>query len=62
MITVNQNGSYTVNADLPIGSWLDGYRLSFGTLLEEVNPEDLRIRILSHMDALRSNLSSPCSR
>ncbi|MCL6459768.1 MAG: YafY family transcriptional regulator [Gorillibacterium sp.] len=48
MITVNEDGSYTVKGDLPRGSWLDSYLLSFGTLLEEVSPELTRTRLLSH--------------
>ncbi|RPJ99324.1 helix-turn-helix transcriptional regulator [Priestia endophytica] len=56
MITKNKDGSYTVNAQFPIGPWLDSYLLSFGTLLEEIHPADLRARMVAQLDELKSNL------
>jgi predicted DNA-binding transcriptional regulator YafY len=58
MITVNKNGSYTVKGDFPVGSWLDSYLISFGTLLEGVSPEPIRTRLLSQLDTIRSKLDS----
>lgn len=54
MITLNKDGSYTINAHFPIGLWLDGYLLSFGTLLEEIHPEDLRARLVTKLDEMQS--------
>ncbi|QBP41271.1 helix-turn-helix transcriptional regulator [Paenisporosarcina antarctica] len=57
MITKNQDGSYTVNTQFPIGPWLDSYLLSFGILLQEIHPEDLRARMLAQLDKLKNNLN-----
>ncbi|MGG0720524.1 YafY family protein [Robertmurraya massiliosenegalensis] len=56
MITVNEDGSYTVKAKFPIGHWLDSYLLSFGTLLEEVYPDELRTRLVTKIDEIKRNL------
>jgi predicted DNA-binding transcriptional regulator YafY len=58
MITTNSDGSYTVRGEFPIGLWLDSYLLSFGTLLEEVNPESLRNRLLAQVEIVKSRLDS----
>lgn len=56
MISRNEDGSYTVTANLPIGTWLDSYLLSFGTLIEEIHPALLRKRLVKKLDELKSNL------
>jgi predicted DNA-binding transcriptional regulator YafY len=56
MITKNKDGSYTVVANFPIGSWLYSYLLSFGTLIEEVHPIYLRERLVKKLDELKHNL------
>ncbi|KAI7260018.1 hypothetical protein KC345_g10155 [Hortaea werneckii] len=58
MITVGEDGSFTIKASFAIGHWLDSYLLSFGTLLEGISPEPLRVRILAQLDAFRSRLES----
>jgi predicted DNA-binding transcriptional regulator YafY len=57
MISVNEDGTYTVIADLPKGAWLESYLLSFGNLLEEVGPEDVRSSLLAQIESIRSKLS-----
>ncbi|WP_019156528.1 helix-turn-helix transcriptional regulator [Robertmurraya massiliosenegalensis] len=56
MITVNEDGSFTVNAHFPIGAWLDSYLLSFGTMLEEIKPKELRTRLMTKIDEIKRNL------
>ncbi|MFC3417916.1 helix-turn-helix transcriptional regulator [Salinicoccus hispanicus] len=56
MISKNADGSYTVSTNLPIGTWLDSYLMSFGTLIEEVHPVLLRERLVKKLDELKSNL------
>jgi predicted DNA-binding transcriptional regulator YafY len=57
MITHNEDGSYNVTAEFPVGNWLNSYLLSFGTLLEDIDPEHLRTRILSNIDAIKRKLN-----
>ncbi|RIU90163.1 helix-turn-helix transcriptional regulator [Oceanobacillus picturae] len=59
MITKNKDGSYTVVANFPVGTWLDSYLLSFGTLIEDIHPVYLRERLLKIMDKLKHNLENP---
>ncbi|AOK91201.1 MULTISPECIES: helix-turn-helix transcriptional regulator [Paenibacillus] len=58
-ITQKEDGSYTVTAQFPVGNWLDSYLLSFGPLLIEVSPEQVRTRILSHLETMKRNLNDP---
>ncbi|RED59296.1 helix-turn-helix transcriptional regulator [Cohnella lupini] len=55
-ITLNPDGSYVVKAKFPEGAWLESYLLSFGTLLVNVEPEHLRAKILTNIDAIRRKL------
>ncbi|MFX3617349.1 MAG: helix-turn-helix transcriptional regulator [Sporolactobacillus sp.] len=56
MITENENGSFTIHAQFPMGSWLDNYLLSFGTLLEGIHPDHLRVRIVKKLEELKHTL------
>lgn len=56
LISKNADGSYIVATSLPIGTWLDNYLLSFGTLIEEVHPVLLRERLVKKLDEMKSNL------
>ncbi|WP_078394734.1 helix-turn-helix transcriptional regulator [Shouchella patagoniensis] len=58
MITTNEDGSYTIHAHFPASSWLEDYLLSFGTLLEEVHPEQLRTNMIAKIDQLKHHLES----
>lgn len=55
-IIVNEDGSYTVSADLPEGVWLYGYLLSFGGMLEKVEPERVRSNLRSQAERLVDRL------
>ncbi|CAM4446091.1 putative DNA-binding transcriptional regulator YafY [Paenibacillus endophyticus] len=57
-ITVNDDGSYTVSAVLPEGTWLYGYLLSFGDLLEAVEPERVRTSIMTQLDTMTIRLDT----
>ncbi|KQX46849.1 WYL domain-containing protein [Paenibacillus sp. Root444D2] len=58
-ITQEENSSFTVTAQFPVGNWLDSYLLSFGPLLTEVSPEQVRTRLLSHLETMKKNLNDP---
>ncbi|MCM3628156.1 YafY family transcriptional regulator [Paenibacillus glycanilyticus] len=57
-ITVNEDGSYTISAELPEGAWLNGYLLSFGNLLEQVEPQRVRRNLMAQLDTIRYRLDS----
>ncbi|MGF7109290.1 helix-turn-helix transcriptional regulator [Treponema pedis] len=44
-ITKNSDGSYTLNADIPLDSWGFGFILSLGTEVEILEPESLKEEI-----------------
>jgi predicted DNA-binding transcriptional regulator YafY len=44
-ITKSKDGSYIVNVSMPKGEWIYNYLLSFGTVLEVIEPENLRSEI-----------------
>ncbi|MGO1059648.1 helix-turn-helix transcriptional regulator [Planococcus sp. FY231025] len=56
MISKNKDGSFLVKARLPDTPWLDSYLLSFGTLLEKVDSEEVRLRLLKKVDQIKNNL------
>lgn len=56
-IAKHADGSYTVEATFPIGTWLDNYLLSFGELLQGVYPNNLRERLLKKLEEMRGKLS-----
>ena len=45
LIIKNDDGSYTLNADLPCDSWVCGFILSLGTEVEILEPENLKTEI-----------------
>lgn len=53
----NHDGSYTVQTKLPSGSWLHSYLLSFGSLIEGIEPVDLRNDILEELDTIKQQLN-----
>lgn len=57
-IKVREDGSFRITTKLPSGEWLNGYLLSYGTLLEEVGPEELREQMLAHLNAVKGNLKA----
>ncbi|HMM19961.1 MAG TPA: YafY family protein [Selenomonadales bacterium] len=48
-ITPNEDGSFTVKVALPEGEWIYGYILSFGSLVEVLEPEHVRRAIVERM-------------
>ncbi|WP_029409755.1 helix-turn-helix transcriptional regulator [Treponema pedis] len=44
-ITKNSDGSYTLNVDIPLDSWVFGFILSLGTEVEILEPESLKEEI-----------------
>ncbi|REE91592.1 putative DNA-binding transcriptional regulator YafY [Paenibacillus taihuensis] len=57
-ITVNDDSSYTVSVELPEGAWLNNYLLSFGDLLEDVEPKRVRTSLMSQLDMMRFRLGT----
>ncbi|MDV4149910.1 YafY family protein [Clostridium sp. AL.422] len=49
-ITVNEDESYTVVVSMPEGEWLYNYLLSYGTMLEVIEPKNIRKEIASRLD------------
>ncbi|MEG6584854.1 helix-turn-helix transcriptional regulator [Dendrosporobacter sp. 1207_IL3150] len=57
-ITQNDDGSFTMDVALPEGEWIYGYILSFGSLVEVLEPEHVRIAIVEKI-RLASNIYNP---
>lgn len=56
MISVNKDGSFTITIDLPEGRWLINYLLSYGQLLEKVEPDQVRINLLNEIQTMTKKL------
>jgi len=52
-ITKNEDGSFTVSAILPDDSWLYEYLLSFGDLIEILEPQRIRDEMLKKIDIIK---------
>lgn len=52
----NDDGSFDIVTRVPGGSWLISYLLSFGSLLEQIEPEHIREQVLLELDLLKRNL------
>lgn len=44
-ITKNKDSSYTVKASMPNGEWIYNYLFSYGSLLEVLEPRDIRLEM-----------------
>ncbi len=44
-IIKNEDGSYTINASMPGGEWIFNYLFSFGSLLEVIEPQSIRLEM-----------------
>jgi predicted DNA-binding transcriptional regulator YafY len=53
-ITKNDDGSFTVNTELPNDYWLYGFLLSFGTAVQVIAPEDVKGALLEQIDEMKS--------
>ena len=52
-ITKNDDGSFTVSAELPNDYWLYGFLLSFGTAVRVIAPEDVKAALLEQIDEMK---------
>lgn len=57
-ITKNKDGSYTVNISMPKGEWIYNYLLSFGTVLEVLEPQSIRGEIAIRLNNMLSKYNS----
>jgi predicted DNA-binding transcriptional regulator YafY len=53
-IAKNDDGSFTVNVDLPNDYWLYGFLLSFGTAVQVITPEDVKDSLLEQIDEIKN--------
>ncbi|MBL4932803.1 helix-turn-helix transcriptional regulator [Clostridium paridis] len=53
-IIKNEDGSYTVISQMPEGEWLYNYLLSFGTMLEVIEPQNIRDEMARRLNILIS--------
>lgn len=51
-ITINYDGSYTVNASMQGGEWIFNYLFSFGPLLEVIEPQSIRLEMTNRIKNL----------
>ena len=57
-ITINQNGTITVETDMPINDWVCSYFLSFGDRLVALSPDSLRNEVIEKSKIMLDNLSN----
>jgi predicted DNA-binding transcriptional regulator YafY len=55
-ITKHEDGSFTVIASMPVGDWLSNYILSYGPVIEAIEPQSLRDAVTGKMEVLMKNL------
>ncbi len=53
-ITKNEDGSYSINTNLPDGEWIFNYLLSYGTLLEVFEPISIRNELVRRITEMAS--------
>jgi predicted DNA-binding transcriptional regulator YafY len=56
-ITKHDDGSFTVIASMPVGDWLSNYILSYGPVIEAIEPQSLQDAVIGKMEALMKNLN-----
>ncbi|GFZ32088.1 DeoR family transcriptional regulator [Clostridium zeae] len=57
-IAKNKDGSYTVSVSMPKGEWIYNYLLSFGTVLEVIEPQSIREEIAIRLNNMLSKYNS----
>lgn len=57
-ITKNEDGSYIVTASLPEGEWIYNYLLSFGSMLEVIEPQNIRDEITNRLNDILNKYQS----
>jgi predicted DNA-binding transcriptional regulator YafY len=56
-ITKHEDGSFTVHSSMPIGDWLSNYLLSYGPVIEWIEPQSLRDTVIGKMEVIMQNLN-----
>ncbi|AJH00383.1 transcriptional regulator [Clostridium beijerinckii] len=57
-ITMNKDGSYSIDISIPEGEWIYNYLLSFGTMLEIIEPIDVRNEIINRLGNMINKYTS----
>ena len=53
-ITRNEDGSFSINTNLPDGEWIFNHLLSYGTLLEVFEPISIRNELVNRITQMAS--------
>jgi Predicted transcriptional regulator len=56
-IMKHEDGSFTVIASMPVGDWLSNYILSYGPVIEAIEPQSLRDAVIGKMEVMMQNLN-----
>ncbi|MFT8348829.1 helix-turn-helix transcriptional regulator [Clostridium saccharoperbutylacetonicum] len=56
-ITRHEDGSFTVIASMPEGDWLSNYFLSYGPVIEAIDPQSLQDAVMSKIEVMMRNLN-----
>lgn len=56
-ITKHEDGSFTVIASMLEGDWLSNYILSYGPVIEAIEPQSLRDAVIGKMEVIMRNLN-----
>lgn len=56
-IMKHEDGSFTVIASMPVGDWLSNYILSYGPIIEAIEPQSLRDAVIGKMEVIMKNLN-----
>ncbi|WP_026888704.1 helix-turn-helix transcriptional regulator [Clostridium beijerinckii] len=57
-ITINNDGSYSIDISMPQGEWIYNYLLSFGAMLEIIEPMAIRNEIINRLDSMINKYNS----
>ncbi|WP_017211004.1 helix-turn-helix transcriptional regulator [Clostridium beijerinckii] len=57
-ITIDKDGSYSIDISMPEGEWIYNYLLSFGTMLEIIEPIDVRNEIINRLGNMINKYTS----
>lgn len=57
-ITEEKDGSFIINTVMPDGEWIFYFLLSYGPMLEVIEPEKIRLGMVQYINKLKHNYSS----
>ena len=57
-ITINNDSSYSIDISMPQGEWIYNYLLSFGAMLEIIEPMDIRNEVINRLDSMINKYNS----